>query len=45
VNVPAALVVDGGPRQFRCEACRAVWAVLHAHGLDAYHALREATGA
>ena len=39
--VPAAEVDSAVPRQFCCEGCRAVWAILHEHGLERYYALRE----
>jgi hypothetical protein len=39
--VPAAAVDAAAPRQFCCEGCRAVWAILHEHGLERYYALRE----
>ena len=39
--VPPAAAVDGAARQFCCEGCRAVWAILHEHGLERYYALRE----
>jgi Cu2+-exporting ATPase len=40
LRVPAALVIAGAPRQFCCEGCRAVHAVIHEHGLARYYALR-----
>ncbi|MDQ7007181.1 MAG: heavy metal translocating P-type ATPase [Acidobacteriota bacterium] len=41
--VPAALVEEGAERQFCCEGCRTVFAVIHEHGLDGYYNLaREA---
>ena len=39
--VPAGAVDAAAPRQFCCEGCRAVWAILHEHGLERYYALRE----
>jgi Cu2+-exporting ATPase len=39
--VPPAGLATGAPRQFCCEGCRAVWAILHEHGLERYYALRE----
>jgi Cu2+-exporting ATPase len=39
--VPPAAVEAGALRQFCCEGCRAVWAILHEHGLERYYALRE----
>jgi len=41
--VPAAAVAAAAPRQFCCEGCRAVWAILHEHGLERYYALRGGT--
>ena len=38
--VPAGLIDAGAPRQFCCEGCRAVYAVIHEHGLERYYALR-----
>lgn len=38
--VPTAAVDAAAPRQFCCEGCRAVWAILHEHGLERYYALR-----
>ena len=38
--VPPAAVDAAAPRQFCCEGCRAVWAILHEHGLERYYALR-----
>jgi P-type Cu2+ transporter len=38
--VPAAAVDATAPRQFCCAGCRAVWAILHEHGLERYYALR-----
>ena len=37
---PLASIEAGAPRQFCCEGCRAVWAILHEHGLERYYALR-----
>ena len=39
--VPAGLVDPGAERQFCCEACRTVYAVIHGCGLERYYALRE----
>jgi Cu2+-exporting ATPase len=39
--VAPAAAVAGAARQFCCEGCRAVWAILHEHGLERYYALRE----
>ncbi|MCW5776776.1 MAG: heavy metal translocating P-type ATPase, partial [Phycisphaeraceae bacterium] len=39
--VPAGLVEPGTERQFCCEACRTVFAVIHGCGLERYYALRE----
>ena len=38
--VPPAAVDATAPRQFCCEGCRAVWTILHEHGLERYYALR-----
>ena len=38
--VPAGLVDPGAARQFCCQGCRAVHAVIHEHGLERYYALR-----
>ena len=38
--VDPALVDQDAPRQFCCHGCRAVYAVIHEHGLDRYYALR-----
>jgi P-type Cu2+ transporter len=38
--VPAAAVDAAALHQFCCEGCRAVWAILHEHGLERYYALR-----
>ena len=38
--VPAAAVDATAARQFCCEGCRAVWAILHEHGLERYYVLR-----
>jgi P-type Cu2+ transporter len=38
--VPTAAMDPAAPRQFCCEGCRAVWAILHEHGLERYYALR-----
>ncbi|MCC6157511.1 MAG: heavy metal translocating P-type ATPase [Deltaproteobacteria bacterium] len=35
--VPPALVEPGAERQFCCNGCRTVYAVLHDHGLDRYY--------
>ena len=43
--VPPGLVDGGAPRQFCCHGCRAVYAVIHEHGLDRYYALRDSTDA
>ena len=37
---PLAAIEPGAPRQFCCEGCRAVWTILHEHGLERYYALR-----
>lgn len=39
--VPAGLVEPDAQRQFCCEACRTVYAVIHGCGLERYYALRE----
>jgi len=39
--VPSAADGDAAARRFCCEGCRAVWAILHEHGLERYYALRE----
>jgi Cu2+-exporting ATPase len=35
--VPAGLVVPDESRQFCCGGCRAVWQILHEHGLEGYY--------
>ena len=40
LEVPRALVDEGAERQFCCHGCRAVYAVIHEHGLDRYYAFR-----
>jgi Cu2+-exporting ATPase len=45
LDVPPGLVDEGAERQFCCHGCRAVYAVIHEHGLDRYYAFRaEADG-
>ncbi len=39
--VPAGLFEPGADRQFCCEACRTVYAVIHGCGLERYYALRD----
>ena len=41
LRVPAGRVETEAPRQFCCEGCRAVWAVIHEHGLERYYGLRD----
>jgi len=38
--LPPGMVEEGAPRQFCCAGCRAVYAVLHEHGLERYYDLR-----
>ena len=45
LEVPRALVDEGAERQFCCHGCRAVYAVIHEHGLDRYYAFRAETDA
>ena len=40
LDVPPGLVDEGAERQFCCHGCRAVYAVIHEHGLDRYYAFR-----
>ena len=40
LGVPRVLVDVGAERQFCCHGCRAVYAVIHEHGLDRYYAFR-----
>ncbi len=40
LGVPRVLVDEGAERQFCCHGCRAVYAVIHEHGLDRYYAFR-----
>jgi len=40
LDVAPGLVDDGAERQFCCHGCRAVYAVIHEHGLDRYYAFR-----
>lgn len=40
LGVPAGLVDEGAEWQFCCHGCRAVYAVIHEHGLDRYYAFR-----
>jgi Cu2+-exporting ATPase len=39
--VPPGADGDEAARRFCCEGCRAVWAILHEHGLERYYALRD----
>ncbi len=45
LDVPPGLVDEGAERQFCCHGCRAVYAVIHEHGLDRYYAFRAAAEA
>ena len=40
LDVPPGLVDESTQRQFCCHGCRAVYAVIHEHGLDRYYAFR-----
>jgi len=40
LDVPPGLVDESAERQFCCHGCRAVYAVIHEHGLDRYYAFR-----
>ncbi len=40
LSVPHGRLDPSAPRQFCCEGCRAVWALIHEHGLERYYALR-----
>jgi len=42
--VPLGVVEADAPRQFCCQGCRAVYAVIHEHGLDRYYTLRDSSG-
>ena len=39
-QLPVPPGADGAAGRFCCEGCRAVWAVIHEHGLERYYALR-----
>lgn len=39
--VPPGAPDGDAPRRFCCEGCRAVWVILHEHGLERYYAFRE----
>ena len=43
--VPRGLIDAASETQFCCAGCRAVWESLHACGLEAYYAMRQAEGA
>ncbi len=43
--VPRGLIDPASETQFCCGGCRAIWESLHACGLDAYYAMRQAEGA
>jgi Cu2+-exporting ATPase len=43
LTVPRGELEPGAERQFCCGACRAVFGVIHACGLDGYYRLRKAT--
>ena len=43
--VPRGLIDPASETQFCCGGCRAVWESLHACGLEAYYAMRQAEGA
>jgi len=40
LEVPPGLVEESAERQFCCHGCRAVYAVIHEHGLERYYAYR-----
>ncbi|MEC9374592.1 MAG: heavy metal translocating P-type ATPase metal-binding domain-containing protein, partial [Planctomycetota bacterium] len=41
--VPAGLVRENSDLQFCCRGCETVYTVIHAHGLERYYALRDAS--
>ena len=45
LSVPRGLIDPASETQFCCAGCRAVWESLHACGLEAYYAMRQAEGA